>query len=323
LTPCDLQNAYQLPSATLGAGKTVAIVDAYDAPNAEADLGVYRATYHLSPCTTANGCFRKVNQNGAATPPSPNASWAEEISLDVDMVSAGCPKCNILLVEASSNSLSDLLTAETTAKNLGANVISNSWGAGESRFEVSSFDPLLPTKVAITASAGDAGYGTSWPAASPNVVAVGGTSLVTDSSGRGWSEKVWKGTGSGCSSYEGKPSWQHDTGCSKRTIGDVAAVADPATGVVVYDSYSDPGWMAFGGTSVASPLVASVYALAGYDGTSPTAVPAASLPYGTPSALFDVTSGSNGSCSPAYLCTGEVGYDGPTGLGTPNGTAAF
>jgi subtilase family serine protease len=259
-----------------------------------------------------------VNQTGGTAYPSGNTGWAEEISLDVDMVSAVCQNCHILLVEASSNSLSDLLAAETTAANLGADVISNSWGAGESRWEA-SYDSSLPSGVAITASAGDSGYGASWPAASPKVAAVGGTSLVADASARGWTETVWNGTGSGCSRYESKPSWQQDTGCAKRTIGDVAAVADPATGVVVYDSYNEPGWMAFGGTSVASPVIASVFALAGNSHTG-TAV---SLPYAHTSSLFDVTSGSNGNCSVAYLCNGTVGYDGPTGLGTPNGTAAF
>ncbi len=318
LTPCDLQAAYLLPSTTAGVGKTVAIVDAYDDPNAEADLAVYRAAYGLPPCTTANGCFRKVNQSGGTTYPRANIGWAEEISLDVDMVSAVCQNCHILLVEASTNSTTNLIAAEATAGRLGADAISNSWGAGESSSEA-TWDNSLPANVTITASAGDNGYGPSWPAASPKVVAVGGTKLVADTSSRGWSETVWTGTGSGCSKYESKSSWQTDTGCSKRTIGDVAAIADPATGVVVYDHYGEPGWMAFGGTSVSSPLIASVYALAG---NSKTAT-AGQMPYNTPSGLYDVTSGSNGSCSPAYLCTGQPGYDGPTGLGTPNGIAAF
>jgi subtilase family serine protease len=296
----------------------VAIVDAFDDPNAEADLGVYRAAYGLPACTTANGCFRKVNQTGGTTPPAADTGWAEEISLDVDMVSAVCQNCKILLVEANTNGVSDLLAAETTAANLGADVISNSWGANDSSFET-SWDTSLPNGLAITASSGDSGYGVEWPAASPKVVGVGGTHLVTAANARGWSETVWSGAGSGCSKYETKPSWQTDTGCTKRTVADVSAVADPNTGVAVYDSYNEPGWMAFGGTSVASPLIASVYALAGNSHTST----AASLAYANPSALFDVTSGSNGSCSGSYLCTGVVGYDGPTGLGTPKGTGAF
>jgi subtilase family serine protease len=317
-TPCDLQAAYKLPFASAGGGQTVAIVDAYDDPNAEADLGVYRATYGLTPCTTANGCFRKVDQNGGTSYPAGNTGWSEEISLDLDMVSAVCENCHILLVEAASNGLGDLLTAEQTAGSLGASAISNSWGANEFLFEI-LYDSYFQQGVAITASAGDSGYGTIWPAASPYVIAVGGTSLVPDGSSRGWSETAWKGTGSGCSPYESKPAWQHDSGCGDRTVGDVAAVADPATGVAVYDTYNESGWLAFGGTSVSAPIVAAVYALAG-NGKSANAP---SDPYANPSALFDVTSGSNGTCSPAYLCTAGVGYDGPTGLGTPNGTGAF
>jgi len=316
-TPCDLQAAYNLPSATAGSGKTVAIVDAYDDPTAEADLAVYRATYGLPPCTTANGCFRKVDQNGGTTYPRGDTGWAEEISLDVDMVSAVCPNCHILLVEANSNGLGDLLTAEQTAANLGADAISNSWGANEFLFEI-LYDSFFDQGIAITASSGDAGYGTIWPAASPYVVAVGGTTLTPSGSSRGWSESAWKGAGSGCSPFEFKPSWQHDAGCGNRTVADVSAVADPATAVAVYDTYNEPGWLAFGGTSVSAPIVAAVYALAGNSRTST----AAAYPYGNPGALFDVTLGSNGACG-TYLCNAGPGYDGPTGLGTPNGTGGF
>jgi subtilase family serine protease len=297
----------------------VAIVDAYDNPNAEADLGVYRSTYGLPPCTTANGCFRKVNQSGGTTYPAGDTNWGEEIALDLDMVSAVCPNCRILLVEANSASLSDLFAAEHTAANLGASVISNSWGAKEFLFET-LYDSNFNLGIAITAASGDTGYGALWPAASRYVVAVGGTSLVSDSSARGWSETAWSGAGSGCSPYESKPSWQHDTGCSRRTTADVAAIANPATGVAAYDTYNtSAAWHVFGGTSVSSPIIASIYALAGNAKTST----APSIPYAHTSALFDVTSGSNGTCSPAYLCTAGAGYDGPTGLGTPNGTTAF
>ncbi|MYV95191.1 peptidase S8, partial [Streptomyces sp. SID1034] len=175
--------------------------------------------------------------------------------------------------------------------------------------------------VAITVSSGDGGYGTEYPAASRYVTAVGGTSLKTASNSRGWTDTVWSGAGSGCSAYDAKPSWQKDTGCAKRTVADVSAVADPATGVAVYDTYGgDPGWEVFGGTSASSPLIAAVYALAGVPSSGSTP---ASFPYAHTGSLNDVTSGSNGSCSPAYLCKGGSGYDGPSGLGTPNGTAAF
>jgi subtilase family serine protease len=317
-TPCDLQSAYALPSSSAGGGQTVAIVDAYDDPKAESDLAVYRAAYGLPPCTTANGCFRKVNQTGGTTYPAANTGWAEEISLDVDMVSAVCPKCHILLVEASSNSIANLLIAENEAFALGANVISNSWGSNEFGSET-AYDSYFHHGIPITASTGDAGYGVSWPAASTYVTAVGGTSLHGANSARGWSETAWSGAGSGCSAYVVKPSWQTDAGCARRTVGDVSAVADPSTGVATYDSYNEPGWMVFGGTSVAAPIVASTYALA----ANGAGITTPGYAYAHAGALFDVTSGSNGNCGGSYLCTAVPGYDGPTGLGTPNGIAGF
>ena len=317
-TPCDLQSAYTLPSSSAGGGQTVAIVDAYDDPKAESDLAVYRAAYGLPPCTTANGCFRKVNQTGGTTYPAASTGWAEEISLDVDMVSAVCPKCHILLVEASSNSIANLLTAENEAFALGANVISNSWGSNEFGSET-AYDSYFHHGIPITASTGDAGYGVSWPAASTYVTAVGGTSLHSANSARGWSETAWSGAGSGCSAYVVKPSWQTDSGCARRTVGDVSAVADPSTGVATYDSYNEPGWMVFGGTSVAAPIVASAYALA----ANGAGITTPAYAYAHAGALFDVASGSNGNCGGSYLCTAVPGYDGPTGLGTPNGTGGF
>jgi subtilase family serine protease len=316
--PGDIQSAYALPSATAGAGATIAIVDAYDAPTAASDLNTYRSTYGLPACTTANGCFRKVNQSGGTTPPRANGGWAQEISLDLDMASATCPNCRILLVEANSNAFTDLAAAEDTAARLGASAISNSYGGSEFSSENSATynghfnHPGIP----ITVSSGDNGYGVEFPAASQYVTAVGGTSLAR--SGAGFTERAWSGAGSGCSAYIGKPSWQKDTGCARRTVADVSAVADPNTGVAVYDSYKyrgAAGWMVFGGTSASAPIVAGAFALGG--GTGP------SDPYAHAGSLHDVTSGSNGSCSVAYLCTAGTGFDGPTGLGTPNGVAAF
>ncbi|MDH6136286.1 subtilase family serine protease [Kitasatospora sp. MAA4] len=323
--PSDLLSAYNLP-ANGGAGQTVAIVDAYNDPNAESDLAVYRAQYGLPACTTANGCFKKVSQTGSTTSlPASNSGWAGEISLDVDMVSAIAPNAHIILVEAKTASTANLGTSVNEAVKLGAKFVSNSYGGSES-----SSDPSYDTSyynhpgVAITASSGDGGYGVEYPAASRYVTAVGGTALTRNSSARGWTESVWstsstEGAGSGCSVYDAKPTWQKDTGCSKRTVADVSAVADPATGVAVYQTYGGSGWNVYGGTSVASPIIASVYADAG---TPSAAIPAADL-YAHTSSLNDVTTGSTTTCSPAYLCTAEVGYDGPTGLGTPNGLAAF
>ncbi|WP_030941609.1 S53 family peptidase [Streptomyces sp. NRRL S-646] len=331
--PTDLQSAYGLTSAAAsnGSGETIAIVDAYDDPNAEADLATYRSYYGLSACTTANGCFKKVSQTGSTTSlPSADSGWAEEISLDLDMASAICPKCNILLVEATSATMANLGTAVNRAVTLGAKYVSNSYGGSESSSDTSYDSSYFNhAGVAITVSAGDSGYGAEYPAASRYVTSVGGTALSkSTSTTRGWTETVWKtssteGTGSGCSSYDAKPTWQTDTGCTKRTISDVSAVADPATGVSVYDSYGiTAGWYTFGGTSASSPIIAGVYALAGTPSSS--SYPA-SFPYakaGT-SALNDVTSGNNGSCSTSYLCTARSGYDGPTGWGTPEGVSAF
>ncbi|PZS01970.1 MAG: hypothetical protein DLM56_13490 [Pseudonocardiales bacterium] len=323
--PSTLQGAYKLPSSSAGSGQTVALVDAYDDPNAESDLGVYRSQYGLPSCTTANGCFRKVNQTGGTSYPSPppaNDDWTGEISLDVDMVSAACPLCHILLVEATTPTTANLGTGVNTAVSLGAKYVSNSYGGSESSSETSTDTSYYNHPgVAVTASSGDSGYGVEYPAASRYVTSVGGTSLRTASNSRGYTETAWNGAGSGCSQYEAKPSFQTDSGCARRTVADVSAVADPATGVAVYDSYgSNGGWNVYGGTSASSPLIASVYALAGPPaaGSAPN-----SFPYANPSALFDVTSGSNGSCGGSYLCTAGTGYDGPTGLGTPNGVGAF
>jgi subtilase family serine protease len=318
--PGDLQSAYNLATAAASAGgtQTVGIVDAYDAPSVEADLGVYRSQFGLGDCTTANGCFRKVNQSGTASPlPSADSGWAQETSLDVDMVSAICPKCKILLVEANSNSYADLAAAVDRAATMGATQISNSYGGSE-LFGGSYESHYNHPGIDITVSSGDNGYGVEFPASSPHVTAVGGTHLVRGTNGRGWFETVWSGAGSGCSSVFAKPSWQSDSGCARRSVADVAAVADPATGVAVYDSYPSGGWYVFGGTSVASPIIAAVDGLAG--GRSPGSS-YGRFPYDNPSAFYDITGGSNGSCSQTYLCTGVGGYDGPTGMGTPNGVA--
>ncbi len=320
--PADLQSAYALPSSTVGSGQTVAIVDAFNDPAAASDLAVYRSQFGLPACTVASGCFRQVNQTGGTSLPKTNNGWAEEESLDVDMVSAICPLCHIILVEATSATTANLGTAVNTAVSLGAKFVSNSYGGSETSNEASTDSSFYNHPgVAVTASSGDSGFGPQYPAASQFVTAVGGTSLTRASNARGWTETTWSGAGSGCSSFEAKPTWQHDTGCAKRTIADVSAVANPSTGVTVYDTQGpDNGFEVFGGTSVASPIIASVFALAGTPtaGTYPS-----SYPYSHTTSLNDVTSGTNGKCSPAYLCTAGTGYDGPTGLGTPNGTAAF
>jgi subtilase family serine protease len=332
-SPQNLASAYKWadPTGTSWSwnGQTIAIVDAYDNPNAASDLAVYRNQFGLPPCTTANGCFRKINQHNGSTPPSGDVGWGQEIALDLDMASAVCPRCKILLVEADSNSLADLGAAVNQAAAQGANAISNSYGANEFFGETSYESYYNHPQIAVTVSSGDSGYGVEFPAASRYVVAVGGTSLSASGTLRGWTESAWSGAGSGCSSQVSKPSWQTDSGCSRRTVADVSAVADPNTGVAVYDSYGSTGgnnWYVFGGTSVAAPIVAGVYGLAGNAGSIDYP---ARYPYASPSSLFDVTSGSNGNCkrgkrtTSTYLCTAGPGYDGPTGLGTPNGTSGF
>lgn len=328
--PSDLQSAYNLPSADKGQGQTVAIVDAYDDPNAESDLAAYRRQYGLPACTSADGCFTKVGQNGSTNSlPSPNTGWAGEISLDLDMVSAICPNCKILLVEADSASMADLGTSVNTAVSMGADYVSNSYGGS-----ISSSDPSFDSSyfkhpgTVITASTGDSAYGPEYPASSEYVTAVGGTALHRDpSTTRGWTESVWltnatEGGSSGCDTYQSKPSFQQgvDTGCDGRATADVSMDADPATGVAVYQTYGGSGWAVYGGTSASSPMFAAAAALAGAAGTTDYGN---DLSYANASQMNDITQGNNGSCSPSVLCTAGPGWDGPTGNGTPNGLGVF
>lgn len=297
LHPADLQNAYALPSQNPGG--TVAVVDAFDDPNAEADLAIYRTAYGLPACTTSNGCFRKVNQSGTAgSYPALDLAWSEEISLDLDTVSAVCPNCKILLVEADSTSIDNLGAAVNTAATMGAVSISNSYYTTEWSAENTYDHYYNHPGIAVTVSAGDAAQ-PFYPAASPYVTAVGGTAL-SGSSGS-WTEKPWTYTGQGCSLYETKPEWQGNNYCQgKRSTVDVAAVADPQTGVSMYDSTAG-GWLVAGGTSAGAPLIAAAYALSGN-----SQGPAYS--YAHPRAFHDVA---------------PAGYDWPTGLGSPNGVSGL
>ena len=317
LHPADLQAAYGL-NVSGGTGQLVAIVDAYDNPNVEADLGVYRAEWGLPACTTANGCFRKTDQKGGTNYPEGDTGWGLEMSLDVDMVSANCPNCKILVVEGNSNNNSDLATAVREAKKLGAVAISNSYGGSEYSGEDSH--TAYNEKRTVTASNGDSGYGTSYPAASRYVTAVGGTVLEKNANvPRGWTETVWGGTGSGCSQYATKPSWQLDTGCTMRTMGDVAYDGSPATGPAIYDTYGSNGWEIVGGTSVGSPAIAAIYALSGNAKKQKDA----SYGYAHTSGLNDVTMGHNGTnCNPAYRAMPRPAMS-PTGNGTPSAPPRF
>ena len=344
LDPRDLQSAYDIP-ATLGSPQTVALIDAYGYPTAESDLAKYRQRYGLPACTKANGCFRKVNEQGEEGKyPAKEPEWDVEAALDEDMVSAACPQCHILMVEGSTEEPADLGASVNEAVKLGATEVSNSYGYPQ------DYKPWCGTTgctkynsdykhagVLITASAGDSGYddvyeeldATDFPAASPSVVAVGGTALFkVPETPRGWFEEVWNepaisaGTGGGCTMLETKPAWQTDTGCAERTDNDVAAVAAVVTPVSVR---IDGTWELVGGTSVASPLVAGIEA---HESTHERSLGAHAF-YEDPGSLFDVTEGfswdpydesGTSECAPnEYLCNAEVGYDGPTGLGTPDG----
>jgi subtilase family serine protease len=328
--PAQFRGAYGLSgTASSSSIPIIAIVDAYDQPYILSDLNTYSSTFGvpgLPACspTSPPPCFKKVDQNGGTSYPQVNSGWALEISLDVEIAHAICQNCSILLVEAYSSSYSDLMAAVDRARLMGATVISNSYGSSEFSSESAYDSHFSYTGIAITFSSGDSGYGTSYPAASPYVTAVGGTTL--NISGTSYiSESAWSGAGSGCSAYETKPSWQTDTGCSKRTIADVSADADPNTGAAVYDSVRYQGlkgWFKVGGTSLSSPIIASTYALAGgvSAGTWGNSIPYSLGIYLTN--LRDITSGSNGTCG-TYLCTAVKYYDGPTGLGTPYGTGAF
>jgi N-acetylneuraminic acid mutarotase len=320
--PADLRAAYQLPTATTTA--TVAVVTAFDDPSAEADLGVYRQQFGLPACTTANGCFAKLDQRGGTTYPETNSYWAGQVAMDLDVVSAICPTCQLRLVEADDTLIEHVGAAVNTAVGAGASTVvlggTSYEEPDETTLDESYFDH---PGVAIVAPAGDFGYsngtGTPYPGVSPYVTSVGGTSLSRDpNTARGWTETAWAQSGSGCSAYEAKPAFQHDTGCAKTTAADVSADADPATGVAAYNSYQSGGWAVMGGTGGAAAIVGAVSALAG----APTGT-AKSYPYAAPSALFDVTSGSTGFCDGSYMCTAGPGYDAPTGLGSPRGVVAF
>jgi hypothetical protein len=326
----DIERAYKLPVGK-NPHQTVAVVDAYDTPRLESYLNTYRKKYGLPPCTTANGCFRKVNAAGKARPlpaDGTGSGWDLETTLDVDMVSAACPKCHILVVEANSQSGSDLAAAENTAVRLGAAAVSNSYGERENGQALTYARAYDHPGHAIVASSGDYGYtAASFPADLATVTAVGGTGLSRARNRRGWTEKVWNepsaGAGSsGCSAYVAKPRWQHDSHCPGRTVADVAALA---WNVAIYNK-DWGGWVEVGGTSASSPIVAGIYGLAGN-----AAKIKPGYEYAHARSLFDITSGDNdwwyvgggASCGKDYLCVAKKGYDAPTGLGTPDGVGAF
>lgn len=313
--PANFRSAY---AARTASATKVAVVAAYDAPTIASDLATYSKTFGLPimpACSSAGqlGCFEKLNQHGGTTYPATNSSWAVEASLDVESVHGMCPGCRISLIETASSSMSNLTAGVDEAAANGAKVISNSYGGTESSGETAYDKDYHKVGVTMVASSGDSGYGTSYPAASPAVVAVGGTSLKMSGT-RLVNETAWNGAGSGCSKFEAKPAWQRDKKCVMRSIADVSADADPDTGAAIYDSYANSGrsgWFTVGGTSLAAPLVAGMIAAAGSTSNQPAYL------YGS-NPTRDIVSGSNGSCPISYLCKATTGYDGPTGLGVLN-----
>jgi subtilase family serine protease len=316
LSPAAIKSVYGFStSSTAGGGKTVAIVDAYDDPSAESDLGVFSSMFGLPACTTANGCFQKVNQRGGAAYPRTDPGWALEISLDVQWAHAIAPGAKILLVEADSNSLANLFAAEDYAK-AHAQYVSNSWGGSEFSGESGYDSHFQQSGVSFFVSSGDAGLPAEYPSASPNVVSVGGTTLhFSGSTFTG--ETGWSSGGGGCSGYEAATSAQSSfsqygqVNCGgRRATPDVSLDADPASGVSVYDStryQGRSGWFTVGGTSASSPMLAARSAAA-------AAVVNAAYVYGSSITFRDITSGSNGaSCLVGYdLCTGRGSWIGAT-----------
>jgi subtilase family serine protease len=319
--PSDFRAVYKLPSSSKGSGEIIGIVDAYDNPNVASDLAQYRSTFGIPRAK-----FHKYNQQGQQSnyPPG-NKGWGFEIDLDVEMVSAACPKCTIYLVEATNNSLRNLGLAVERATKLGAHIVSNSWGCYSTGCTWKTTDFNRPN-VTYLAAAGDLAYGSFPPAQFANVISVGGTVLAK--SGSHYSETVWRDTSGACAPNIPKPSWQQDPGCSTRTANDVAAVS---FNVAEYDSYLYGGWVRAEGTSAATPLLASAFALAGnvtkhYTGELFWSLPKKQLKKD----LHVISSGSNGcpaSLQGSYLCTAGTAqfetYSGPTGWGTPNGIGAF
>lgn len=327
LSPAQVVKAYNFSAiANQGQGQIIAIIDAFDHPNAEADLGVFSSTFGLPPCTTANGCFQKIFANG--TPPAPDVGWGVEIALDIQWAHAIAPQAKIMLVEAGDNSFTNLFKAINVAIQNGANVISMSWGSSEFSNE-GSFDPTFNIpNIAFTAASGDNGHGIWYPASSPFVIGVGGTTLNVDASGNYLSEVAWSGSGGGISAFEAAPAYQlnfplPNNPNNMRGEPDVAYGADPNTGFAVYDTFGHNGWLVIGGTSAGAPQWAALIAIAKsaagnpLNGINATLYNIAKANYGTN--YNDITTGSNGTCG--VICNASVGYDYVTGLGSPKAGA--
>ena len=331
MSPSATRRAYGFDLiSNLGAGQVIGIVDAYDDPNIESDLGVFDSQFGLPACTSGNGCFSKVYAQGSR--PSSNAGWALEISLDVEWAHAIAPQANIVLVEAASNSFSNLMQAVDVAVQNGASVVSMSFGGTEFSAETAYDFHFAVNGVTFTASSGDSGNGVEFPAASPGVVAVGGTTLTTGTGGSYVSESAWSGSGGGQSAVESEPLYQANypipnDPSGRRGVPDVSYDGNPNTGFAVYDTvryHGQSGWFQVGGTSAGAPQWAALFAIANsmrVAGTKATLSSTNNAVYSVASGgnlssnFHDIVSGTNGSCG--TLCTAVTGYDYVTGLGSP------
>jgi subtilase family serine protease len=325
LGPADLASAYKL-SASQTSTATIAIVDAFRYPDAASDLAAYRSQFGLPPCTVANGCFKIVNQYGATAPlpgnSPPGDNWTVEAALDLDMASAACPTCKLVLVEAQDDVGNGLFVAQNAAAAIpGVVAISDSWGGPSDGTDLSMdaqffTHPQAVNTFVASGDSGNTGITPDYPSTSAHVIGVGGTHLVTSTTARGWTETAWAGSGSSCSQLITKPSFQSMVpagACRNRATSDLSAVGDPATPVAVFNA-GVGGWVAVAGTSASSPFVAGVYARYGIAGRTHDA----SYAYRHTSEFFDIRSGTNGTCTTA-LCKAGAGWDGPTGIGSPNG----
>lgn len=327
LTPAQVRRAYGFDQiANGGEGQTIAIIDAYDDPSIESDLGVFNTTFGLPACTTANGCFTKIYAAGSK--PKSDAGWSLEMALDVEWAHAIAPNARIMLVEARSSSFSDLLTAVDVAVKKGATAVSMSFGGSEFSSETYYDSHFKVSGVAFTASSGDSGAGVEYPSASQYVLSVGGSTLSVDSAGNYVGESAWSGSGGGLSAYEPEPSGQTNLPtpyAGKRGSPDVAYDANPAMGFPVYSSVTyanQSGWFQVGGTSAGAPQWAALLAIVNSQraalGRARLAAPYNNL-YAVAKTAYgdfnDITTGSNGSCG--TLCSASGGYDYVTGLGSP------
>lgn len=324
-TPASLRAVYSLPST--GGSGIIAIVDAYHYPTAANDLAVFSKQFGLPSCTTSTGCFKVVYASGKQ--PVTNCGWAQEAALDIEWAHAMAPNAKIVLVEAASNSIADLITALDVATSQvttggGKGQVSMSWGGSEFSTESSYDSHFQNTNVVYVAASGDTGGAIQYPSVSPYVVSAGGTTINRSTSGAFLSETAWSGSGGGHSLYETKLAYQSTVAGTDpvyRSTPDLSFDANPASGALVYDSTTCngvSGWMVFGGTSLSTPAVAGIINLAAASNGQFATNGVAELTkiysnYKNTSDFRDITTGTAGKFSAL------PGYDFVTGVGSSLG----